>query len=176
MRELAPQAEGNAVTMRRNTTGFPAHGAARLWRLMLRLGVGVSILLALLLLFEVGIRHVPPDGMIVAYEYGPTPSGPMRATYAAPQDQQIINAYYAALNDAPAYHSLQPNYVQTTRDGCYLSTYPQFTFTWHGIPLESWSGYCAVVENAGGIPDDLMFTYHLWTPPTSGAMPPPASR
>lgn len=160
--------------MRRMPANVSAAGITRIRRILRRLGL-LGVLLALFVAFEVGIRHVPPDGMTVAYEHNPSSNGPTHATYSAPQDQQTINAYYETLNNALVYHSFRPTYIDPPPylDGCYPATHPQFTFTWHGIPVESWSGYCSVVENAGGISDALMFTYHFWTPPPFGAVPPP---
>lgn len=151
--------------MRQNITEAPPRGDVRFRRLLLRLADGVSVVLAVLtlfILFEVVIRHVPPDGMSVTDAYGPSLYGSTRTTYTAPQDQQDINTYYAELNAAPVESRATTSYALP--DGCYPTAYPNITFTWHGIPLESWSGYCVVVESAGGISETVMGTYHVWEP------------
>lgn len=134
---------------------------------------GLTLIAVLLfVVFEVGIRHVPPDGMTatgVGYSGG-TPYT-FSYTYAAPKDQQTIGATYAALNAAPAFNSLFTFY------NCPLTPTPYPTsiaFTWHGIPVETWStGSCVVGDTAGGIPDFLLIG-HSWLP--DGPLPPPAPR
>lgn len=123
--------------MRRNTTGTPAPGAARSRRLLLRLGQGALVVLALFLLFEVGIRHVPPDGMTVTYSYwrlDPNCSNCVDSAfgqerYTSLNDQQTIDDYYAAYNRAP----VRPAWW---RGGCTMSSDPvSVVFTWRGIPV-----------------------------------------
>lgn len=121
------------------------------------------------LLFEVGIRHVPPDGMTVTYNYAyPVNNGTSigMQTYISPQDQQNIYAYYAAFNRAPV-RSLWWHH------GCTMSLDPSSVeFTWHGLPVESWTNTgCEYTESAGGISDELV-AQHLG-PDISMPIPPP---
>jgi hypothetical protein len=147
-------------------------GDARHRRLLLRLGQGALALLALFLLFEVGIRHVPPDGMVVSFQDStlvPQSDGSYvpkailtTYTYTEPKDQQAIGETYASLNDTSPFNSI------TTHVNCALTPPPwpsSITFTWHGIVLETWTiEGCAVSDNAGGISDDQMLTVHFWEP------------
>ncbi len=156
--------------MRRKTTRVPAHGVARYRRLPLRWDIGVGIVLALFIMFEVGIRHVPPDGMTVTeIDYAGGDPFTYSYTYTAPKDQQTIGETYAALNTAPAF-----NYL-ITRYNCPLNSPPypsSIEFTWHGIPLETWSTTsCTISDTAGGVSDDFLLTLHFWL---SDRLPPPA--
>jgi hypothetical protein len=128
--------------------------------------LGYGLIVALLfVIFEVGIRNVPPDGMTVTYDA----PNPPTYTYAAPQDQGIINDYYSTLNTAP----MESPFVHI--NGCSPIEYPQFVFTWHDIPVESWSGGCVYTESAGGVSDIFLLRFHLWNP-GYGPLPPPAPR
>ena len=116
----------------------------------------IGVLLALMVVFEVGIRHVPPDGMTVSYTYyfnSATGIGPR--IYSATRDRQTIAEYYAALNHAPVRSALNPH-------GCTLSEDPSSVeFTWHSIAVESWTQVgCTYVESAGGISNEMFLTYH----------------
>lgn len=130
----------------------------------------VGVLLALFIVFEVGIRHMPPDGMTVTFisregapltrEGTPFPIGPW--VYTAPKDQQTINDTYAMFNETPVHSQVFAHDLAYT--SCPRGGYPQITFTRHGIPVESWSGSCVYIESAGGISDTLTLTFHLWAP------------
>lgn len=148
------------------------------------MALGFGLIVALLfVIFEVGIRHVPPDGMRVSYETGtlvPSSDGSFRPrfthttyTYTSPRDQQTINATYTSLNNGRAYNRLFDHF------NCALTPAPipsSIEFTWHGVLLETWwpSG-CTVSENAGGIDDALGLTFHYWMPPSDG-IPLPAPK
>ena len=106
------------------------------------------------LLFEVGIRNVPSDGMTVTYEEANSPTD----IYTAPRDQGIINDYYYQLNAS----RMASPFVRI--NGCSPIQYAQFVFTWHGIPVESWSGGCIYTENSGGISGIFLLRSHLWEP------------
>lgn len=125
----------------------------------------VGAVLALFLLFEVGIRHIPPDGMTVSFNdaAGGDSAGTLR--YTAPADQQIVADYYAAFNRA-AVRS------EWTIHSCAMTDDPSsVAFTWHGLPVESWMLVgCDYVESAGGISDELAVQHLL--PDIS--MPPPS--
>lgn len=145
--------------------------------------LGVAFIAALVcVVFEVGIRNVPPDGMRVTYTTSVLvhlPDGSFMPrfthttyTYTLPKDQQTISATYASFNDGPVYNSLFDHF------NCALSPAPEpssVEFIWHGMLLETWrpSG-CTAVENAGGIYDAFGLTFHYWEPP-SGGIPLPAS-
>ncbi len=134
------------------------HGRRRFWLV-------VGALLAFFIAFEVGIRNAPPDGMTVTYEE----PNPPTYIYMAPQDQGIINDYYSTLNTTP----VESPFVNI--NGCSPIEYPQFVFTWHGVPVESWSGGCVYIENSGGISGIFMLRSHLWNP-GYGPFPPPPSQ
>jgi hypothetical protein len=127
----------------------------------------LAIFALVLILFEVGIRHVPPDGMTVTLL---SPDGRSGGPwmYATPKDQQTIDAYYTGLNAAPVKSSqVSANYALF--HGCYPTAYPQITFTWHSIPIESWTSQdsisiCAYIEDSGGLSEHLTGTFHLWFP------------
>lgn len=146
----------------------------------IRLGLAILVLAALVFIaFELGIRHVPPDGMTVTLlsPHGYLMDGPP-LMYTAPKDQQTIDAYYSGLNAAPV-ESSQASANYALYQGCYPNMYPQITFTWHGIPVESWisqdsASICEYVENSGGLSEHLTGTFHLWMPVQ--AVPLPASQ
>lgn len=138
-----------------------------------RFWLWVGVLFAVFILFEVGIRHVPPDGMTVTeIGYAGGSSETSSYTYAAPKDQQTISATYVALHNAPAI--VMPIF---SHYNCALTPPPYPTsiaFTWHGIPLETWStGSCVVGDTAGGVPGFLLTGYY-WQ--LNGPFPPPAPR
>jgi hypothetical protein len=114
----------------------------------------VGVLLALIVLFEVGIRRMPPDGMTVMelwYAGGSTYT--LTYSYTAPMDQQTISATYASLNTAPTVTGGIFAHVN-----CALTPPPYPTsiaFTWHGVP-------------------DFLWTGHYWMP--DGLFPPPAPK
>jgi hypothetical protein len=147
----------------------------------LRFWLALLALFALVCIaFEVGIRHVPPDGMTVTLVRSPGGyflDGPP-LIYTAPKDQHIIDAYYTSLNAAPVEASrASANYALF--HGCYPNDYPQITFTRHGIPVESWisqdsASICEYVENSGGLSENLTGTFHVWMPVQ--AVPLPASQ
>jgi len=73
--------------------------------------LGVGLIVALLfVIFEVGIRHVPPDGMTYTqydvrdhwdasgHQLAST-STITSTTFTAANDQQVIDTYYHGLND-----------------------------------------------------------------------------
>ncbi len=121
-----------------------------------------------------------PDGMTVTLLRSPDGyflDGPP-LIYSAPKDQQTIDAYYSGLNAAPVESSrASANY--TLPHGCSPDDYPQITFTWHGIPIESWisqdsASACEYIESSGGLSENLAGTFHLWAP--IQAVPLPASQ
>ena len=141
------------------------HARRRFWLV-------VVVLLALIVLFEVGIRHVPPDGMTVTeLGYASDSTYTVAYSYTAPQDQQTIGATNASLNTAPTViGGIFAHY------NCALTPPPYPTsiaFSWHGIPLETWyTGSCVVGDTAGGIPD-FLWTGHYWQPDGSLLAPAP---
>lgn len=155
--------------MRRNMPGTPAYGAQRSRRLLLRPGQGALVLLALFIAFEVGSRHVPPDGMTVKYGCG-VPNRPM-CIYTSPKDQQAINDYYAAFNRAP----VRLNLPEPVINGCFNEDASYVVFTWHGMPVESWTydGCEEYIENAGGVSDAYILTHHD-APDIAMPVPPPS--
>lgn len=92
--------------------------------------------------------------MAVTYDYKFDASAYMGTrTYTAPKDQQTIRNAYTAFNAAPVVHVPVGELA-----GCSLVPYPSLVvFTWHGVPVESWTSVgCANVESAGGISDELV--------------------
>ena len=151
-------------------SGQPRRRVGRLVRVLR----GVALVAVLLfVVFEVGIRHVPPDGMTatgVGYSGGSPYT--FAYSYTAPKDQQTIGATYKALNAAPAFNYLFTPYPCPRFPTSHPSS---IAFTWHGIPLETWStGNCIISDNAGGISDAFLLTGHYWLPVVP--LPPPAPR
>ena len=125
-----------------------------------------GVLVGLFILFEVGIRHMPPDGMTVRYDYSMSVYVERGTqSYTMPRDQRAIRDYYAAYNRAP----VRPAWIL---HGCAMDLDPSsVVFTWRGIPVESWTIVgCDYVENAGGVSDAIAVQHTL--PDIS--MPPPA--
>ncbi|HEU5342886.1 MAG TPA: hypothetical protein VFU60_00940 [Ktedonobacterales bacterium] len=139
-----------------------------------RLWLAVGVLVALFILFEVGIRHVPPDGMTVTYTYSqldPNCSNCVDSVfgtgrYTSPQDQPTIDSYYAAFNRAP----VRPAWFF---HHCTMYSDPvAVVFTWRGIPVESWTIQgCDYFESAGGVSDVLVAQHQL--PDINMPIPPP---
>ena len=125
----------------------------------------VVAVLVLIVLFEVGIRHVPPDGMTVTYTCSAcgAPYVGTRA-YSAHADQQAIEDWYTSFNDASVVSAWRLS-------GCTLTMDPSsVVFTWHGIPVEAWTlEGCRYAESAGGMSDALV-VQHL----VPIAVPPPS--
>lgn len=145
--------------MQTTSTSVPARSARRFWHELLRWGLGVVLLLLLFLLFEVGIRHVPPDGMTVTYAYKYSASAVIGTRpYTAPKDQQTIRDAFAAFNAARVVRVPLGQYA-----GCALTPYPSLVvFTWHGVPVEAWTlEGCWYAESAGGISDERVVEHPL---------------
>jgi hypothetical protein len=157
----------------------------RLNRVLARVLIGEIALVALFVACEVGMRHLPPDGLTfteVKITQGVDAHGqelPARRTldYTITYDsrrQATINTWYTALNDGqdiggPFLHCngeppVGPYYDHT------------FTFTWHGISVESAtdeaSACPAWLLSSGGIPDYWHFRW-LWTNPMQAPNAPP---
>jgi hypothetical protein len=135
---------------------------------MRRVVKGALVLLALFLLFEVGARHVPPDGMTVSYDDSVGDTSFVTQSYSAPMDQQTIADYYVAFNHA----LVRPAWIL---HGCAMMQYPSSVeFSWHGLPVESWTLVgCDYVESAGGV-SDILAVQHL-LPDISVPPPPPSA-
>lgn len=138
----------------------------RVGRLMRTLRGVALIAVLLFVVFEVGIRHVPPDGMTVTEVGYPGVMSTYAYSFTAPKDQQTIDDIYAAYNRAPVWSAWD-------RHGCVMTQDPPLVvFTWHGIPVESWTlAACWHVESAGGISDGLVVQHLL--PDKSPPPPPP---
>lgn len=123
------------------------------------------VVVAFFLIFEVTVRHLPPDGVTVttidhyavynpgAYYFVKTTS---RATTA---DTVQTRAKIDTLNNAfaAAPFSMSPYLARPCMTVGGWVDY-QVTFTWHGLPVQSWTslGGCGTfTENSGGIPNVL---------------------
>lgn len=82
------------------------------------------------LVFEVGIRFIPADGMSYVAENA---SGQVIYTYST-SDQAVISSWQNALNTAPQSVGLLPDCGWSANP---VYVYHTYTFTWHGIPVES---------------------------------------
>ncbi len=133
---------------------------------------GLVIVAALILIFEVTVRRLPPDGVTVtAY---PQDGGYTSATYAVTSTTRAIRADTAQKraeidtlnNDFNTGPFTTSPYFLT--GGCGVLggwiNY-QVTFTWHGLPLQSWTslGDCgnAFADNSGGIPPDWLWGHRI---------------
>lgn len=157
---------------------------SRLNRVLARVLIGEIALVALFVAFEVVIRHLPPDGLTFTEvkitlqpisatgQQGPaTRALDYSISYDARQ-QATINTWYDALNGGqdiggPFLHCTTlpgPEYDHT------------FTFTWHGIPIESATDQASLcgdwLLSSGGIPDYWHFRW-LWTNPKQAPDAPP---
>lgn len=143
----------------------------------------VGVVLALFVLFEVGIRHMPPDGMTYTLYDTPlfdsqfhpltTPVTTARTqVYTASHDQHVITKYLTALyhgNETPS--SVVDPFFRCG-DALSLDKYQEeFVFTWHGIPVQSWNETdCGFMQSSGGIPN--IFRVSFIGPPST-PLPPP---
>ncbi len=137
---------------------------------------GLVIVVAILLTFEVIVRHLPPDGVTVTMiEHNAVYSGSAisyvvkmtsRTTRAnTPPARAEIDRLNDALNTAPF---SAPTYLPTspTSYACVsLGGWTDYrvTFTWHGLPVQIWTtdnGCPSFAENSGGIPN-VLWTHTL---------------
>jgi hypothetical protein len=126
-----------------------------------------------LLIFEVGIRFVPADGMTYVVA---TKSGQVVYQYST-ANQKVVSSWQNALNTSPRTFGL-------LIEGCIPppGTWESrtYTFTWHGIPVESaWNNFggdpfywastgdgCPVyIMSNGGIPDIFLRSVPQQDPP-----------
>lgn len=142
-------------------------GASRLtWRQRHpRLTRVVVCCVLLLLIFEVGIRLLQPNGMTF------TEQGLSGQTISAFQssDPAVVRAWHAYINDqeqistlAVLWSILNPRHCSASLG--YQPNTAILTFTYDGMPIESFSGEvgtdCAsYASSAGGIPD--LFTQYV---------------
>ena len=154
----------------------------RLNRVLARVLIGEIALVVLIIACEVDMRHLPPDGLTfteVKIVQGVDAHGqelPAIRTldYTITYDsrrQATIDAWYHALNHGQDLGlwphcppPLGPNYEHT------------FTFTWHGIPIESATDEAQPcgdwLLSSGGITDYWHFRW-LWTNPMQAPDAPP---
>lgn len=129
--------------------------------------------ISVFLIFEIGIRFVPADGMTdtatdksgrVVYQYSTT-------------NQAVVSSWQGALNTAPRRAGLDTSCILPEPVNWVAHTY---TFTWRGIPVESaWSNSggsllfwmrddtaCpAYIMSNGGIPDIFLRSTPQQEPP-----------
>ncbi len=106
--------------------------------------------LALLALFEVGVRQIPPDGLTYTEKDS---AGHVTFTYTTGQ-QDLVGRWGAYVNGEPSNGALPT---------CSLPAIPAppiyrtYTFTWRGIPVESATSgpdNCHhFILSSGGLPD-----------------------
>lgn len=138
-------------------------------RLRSRILVGVLALLILVALFEVGIRFVQPD----ALRFVETDTAGRILIVVNVTDPAQVAGWYRYVNNE---RSLGVGGLCNMPLGTTPETF-SFTFTWHGVPVESLSGGYANVcgyykMSAGGIPNPFD-TYFLTNPFDHGKTPPP---
>ena len=146
-----------------------AHTALRHRRILL----GLVIVVTLLVAFEITARHLPPDGVIITetrqslVTYVQTPQG-ARPRYttsttththlaaASPLWRARINRLSDDLNTGAVLPlAILPSYWCQTPGG---STNYQVTFTWHSLPVQTWTtlyGCNVFMENSGGVSNFL---------------------
>jgi hypothetical protein len=126
------------------------------WKVVRRIIIGAIITF---LIFEVGIRFVPADGLsYTAYQ-----DGQLVYTYST-SDQSVITSWQNALNSnqAPAVavncsHGLDPNPIYRT-----------WMFTWHSIPVETATNNpteCGYGLSSGGLPNVFTLSVPHQYPP-----------
>ncbi len=128
---------------------------------------GLVIVVALILIFEVIVRRLLPDGVTVtAY---PQDGGYTSANYAVTTTRAISadtaqkRAEIDTLNNDFNTGPFTTSPYLLTRGCGVLGGWVnyQVTFTWHGLPLQSWTslGDCgdAFADNSGGIPLDWLW-------------------
>jgi hypothetical protein len=151
---------------------WSAAGARRRRRAPRRLWLSVVGLIALVLVMEGIVRHLPPDGVTVTTiehyaVFTRIPTGE-RVAYAVRTTSRTTSADSAqtraeidhlsnALNTAPFG---APTYLPTTHQCMTVGGWRdyQVKFTWHGLPVQIWTtdnGCPSFAENSGGIPDVL---------------------
>lgn len=160
---------------------YPKPRRAR--RLLAPLPLTLIAVLALFAAFEVVIRHVPPDGLTfteVKISQPISPSGKeapaTRALdYSITYDsrrQATIDTWYTALN-----HGQDLGFAPHCNGGPPSGPFYDrtFTFTWHGIAIESADTDSPCGEwllSSGGIPDFWQYR-SLWTDPRQTPDAPP---
>ncbi len=144
---------------------------------------GLGVVVALLLAFEVTVRHLPPDGVTVTKTHqiwvvGSAPSPEKNqprnftvttsATHLA-ASRALWRARIQRLNTDLNSGVVRPFAPLLYYRGCELPdgyTDYQVTFTWHGLPVQTWTsldGCPTFRENSGGIPN-VLWTHDLSPP------------
>jgi hypothetical protein len=156
----------------------------RLRRLLKYILTGTVALVVLCGLFEFAIRHVPPDGLTfttvqitqVVNASGQEPPAMRTLDYSVTYDsrrQATISTWYHALNQGQDIGFLPPCNGGPPNGPYYEHT---FTFTWHGIPVESATDEARPcgewLLSSGGLPDLWHFRF-LWTTPMQAPNAPP---
>lgn len=146
--------------------------ARRRRRVPRRLWFSVVGLIALILVMEGIVRHLPSDGVTVTtiehYAVFTRIASGERVAYAVRTTSRTTSADNAqtraeidqlsnVLNTAPFG---APTYLPTTPQCMTVGGWRDYrvTFTWHGLPVQIWTtdnGCPSFVENSGGIPDML---------------------
>lgn len=157
----------------------------RLNRVLARILIGEIALVVLFIACEVGMRHLPPDGLTfievkitqpisaTGQEGAATRTLDYSITYDS-RRQATIDAWYDALNGGQGIGGPFLHCNGGPPDGPYYDH--TFTFTWHGIPVESATDEAspcpAWLLSSGGIPDYWHFR-RLWTNPMQAPDAPP---
>lgn len=112
----------------------PARAKSRMPRSLL---VALT-LLALLIVFEMGVRLIQPDTLVytAAVGYGSYASPTYQHVHLTITNPQAVARWYAAVNSRPVDTVLST--VLLHCNGLYdLGASYRFEFTWHGLPIET---------------------------------------
>lgn len=118
-----------------------------------RIIVLLCSVLLLFILFEIGIRFLPPNGM--TYTSVDTASGVVGYSVSS-TDAKTVAYWYRYTNNAKQLAGFLGR--RCSAPAMYVSKTNTFTFTLYGIPIESFSGEDAnvcyqYVQSAGGLPN-----------------------
>ncbi|HEX8730448.1 MAG TPA: hypothetical protein VF725_00200 [Ktedonobacterales bacterium] len=132
-----------------------------------RLTRALACILLLFLFFEIGIRFIPPNGMTYTRV---DLSGKLAKTFRS-TDPQTVDSWHARLTGFNWIWTPEVINNSFVHCGSILGYQPgtsDYTFTYDGIPVESFTGddqaTCGtMLESAGGIPN-LLWEYADYTP------------
>lgn len=132
---------------------------------------GLVVVVAFFLVFEVTVRHLPPDDVTVTTINYVEMSGHNTVTTTSrttsadtAQTRAAIDRLSDALNTAPIGGPSIPIFTHGCMTAIGYTEY-RVTFTWHGLPVQVWTTNTPCpnfTENSGGIPDLLWSRTLLW--------------
>lgn len=126
-----------------------AHPSRILLRFLRRWHLIAVCVLLLICAFEVTARLLPPDGMSETVTFAGLQTSTTEADFIQPRDTATITHVYIALNNGAITPPIGP-FCNAS-----VSVTTTITFTWHGLPTQSWSqGNCSNwSRTSGGLPD-----------------------